>query len=211
MKIKKILFVVFIVLLVFLVYKVFLDNQIYYLNLNTISNDDYSKYYKETLEQNNKLEYYNNDYNVEDYRITDLIRFINENTEIVVNGKKQTINHALIKADIITVWVGMNELSYKINTEDIQELYRYSDTILMDLEELFLLLRKFSKEKIIFMNFYNPGNSKYDEVISYLNSKMNAIAIEYEIDVLDVSHIVNNKIETEDYKKINSILEEISF
>lgn len=211
MKIKKILFVVFIVLLVFLVYKVFLDNQIYYLNLNTISNDDYSKYYKETLEQNDKLEYYNNDYNVEDYRITDLIRFINENTEIVVNGKKQTINHALIKADIITVWVGMNELSYKINTEDIQELYRYSDTILMDLEELFLLLRKFSKEKIIFMNFYNPGNSKYDEVISYLNSKMNAIAIEYEIDVLDVSHIVNNKIETEDYKKINSILEEISF
>lgn len=211
MKIKKILFVVVIVLLVFLVYKVFLDNQIYYLNLNTISNDDYSKYYKETLEQNNKLEYYNNDYNVEDYRITDLIRFINENTEIVVNGKKQTINHALIKADIITVWVGMNELSYKINTEDIQELYRYSDTILMDLEELFLLLRKFSKEKIIFMNFYNSGNSKYDEVISYLNSKMNAIAIEYEIDVLDVSHIVNNKIETEDYKKINSILEEISF
>ena len=211
MKIKKILFVVVIVLLVFLVYKVFLDNQIYYLNLNTISNDDYSKYYKETLEQNDKLEYYNNDYNVEDYRITDLIRFINENTEIVVNGKKQTINHALIKADIITVWVGMNELSYKINTEDIQELYRYSDTILMDLEEFFLLLRKFSKEKIIFMNFYNPGNSKYDEVISYLNSKMNAIAIEYEIDVLDVSHIVNNKIETEDYKKINSILEEISF
>lgn len=211
MKIKKILFVVVIVLLVFLVYKVFLDNQIYYLNLNTISNDDYSKYYKETLEQNDKLEYYNNDYNVEDYRITDLIRFINENTEIVVNGKKQTINHALIKADIITVWVGMNELSYKINTEDIQELYRYSDTILMDLEELFLLLRKFSKEKIIFMNFYNPGNSKYDEVISYLNSKMNAIAIEYGIDVLDVSHIVNNKIESEDYKKINSILEEISF
>lgn len=211
MKIKKILFVVVIVLLVFLVYKVFLDNQIYYLNLNTISNDDYSKYYKETLEQNDKLEYYNNDYNVEDYRITDLIRFINENTEIVVNGKKQTINHALIKADIITVWVGMNELSYKINTEDIQELYRYSDTILMDLEELFLLLRKFSKEKIIFMNFYNPGNSKYDEVISYLNSKMNAIAIEYGIDVLDVSHIVKNKIESEDYKKINSILEEISF
>lgn len=211
MKIKKILFVVIIVLLVFLVYKVFLDNQIYYLNLNTISNDDYSKYYKETLEQNDKLEYYNNDYNVEDYRITDLIRFINENTEIVVNGKKQTINHALIKADIITVWVGMNELSYKINTEDIQELYRYSDTILMDLEELFLLLRKFSKEKIIFMNFYNPGNSKYDEVISYLNSKMNAIAIEYGIDVLDVSHIVKNKIESEDYKKINSILEEISF
>lgn len=211
MKMKKILFVVIIVLLVFLVYKVFLDNQIYYLNLDTISNDDYSKYYKETLEKNNQLEYYNNDYKVEDYRITDLIRLIKDNTEIVVNGKRQTIDHALIKADIITVWVGMNELSYKINTEDIQELYRYSDTILMDLEELFLLLRKFSKEKIIFMNFYNPGDSKYDEVISYLNSKMNAIAIEYEIDVLDVSHIVNNKIEPEDYKKINSILEEISF
>ena len=209
MKIKKFLFIVMIILFVFVVYKIFLDNQIYYLNLDTISNDDYSKYYKETLEKKNQLEYYNNDYNVKDYRITDLIRFIEDNTEIVVNGKRQTIDHALIKADIITVWVGMNELAYKIGTDDIQELYDYSDAILTDLEELFLLLRKFSKEKIIFMNFYNPGDSKYDEVISYLNSKMNAIAKEYEIDVLDISHIVKNKIKSDDYKKINNILEEI--
>ena len=146
---------------------------------------------------------------MKDYRITDLIRMIKDNKEITIDGKKQKIENAIIKADIITVWVGMSEIRYKINTTDIEELYKYSDTILTDLEELLLLLRKISKEKIIFMNFYNPGDEQYDEVIEYLNAKMNAIAIEYEIDVLDVSHVINKKISKLNYQEIGSMLEEI--
>lgn len=204
---KKILFVVFIIIMVLIVNYLFLDNKIYYLNLDTIESNDYSIYYKKYLESNNDLEYYNNHYNVKDYRITDLVRMIKDNKQIVINGKKQTIEHAIIKADIITVWAGMNELKYKIGTDDLEELYRYSDTILTDLEELFLILRKLSKEKIIFMNFYNPGKEKYNEVINYLNSKMNSIAIEYEIDILDISHMRNNN--SIDYKIIAEMLEEI--
>lgn len=209
MRLKKILFVVLIILGVLLINFLFIDDKIYYLNLNTIDSNDYSIYYKEYLEKNHNLEYYNNYYNVKDYRITDLIRMIKDNKEITIDGKKQKIENAIIKADIITVWVGMSEIRYKINTTDIEELYKYSDTILTDLEELFLLLRKISKEKIIFMNFYNPGDEQYDEVIEYLNAKMNAIAIEYEIDVLDVSHVINKKISKLNYQEIGSMLEEI--
>lgn len=209
MRLKKILFVVLIILGVLLINFLFIDDKIYYLNLNTIDSNDYSIYYKEYLEKNHNLEYYNNYYNVKDYRITDLIRMIKDNKEITIDGKKQKIENAIIKADIITVWVGMSEIRYKINTTDIEELYKYSDTILTDLEELLLLLRKISKEKIIFMNFYNPGDEQYDEVIEYLNAKMNAIAIEYEIDVLDVSHVINKKISKLNYQEIGSMLEEI--
>lgn len=209
MRLKKILFIVLIILAVLLINFLFIDDKIYYLNLNTIDSNDYSIYYKEYLEKNHNLEYYNNYYNVKDYRITDLIRMIKDNKEITIDGKKQKIENAIIKADIITIWVGMNEIKYKIDTTDIEELYKYSDTILTDLEELFLLLRKISKEKIIFMNFYNPGNEQYDEVIKYLNTKMNAIAIEYKIDILDVNHIINKKINQLNYQEIGSMLEEI--
>lgn len=209
MRLKKILFIVLIILAVLLINFLFIDDKIYYLNLNTIDSNDYSIYYKEYLEKNHNLEYYNNYYNVKDYRITDLIRMIKDNKEITIDGKKQKIENAIIKADIITIWVGMNEIKYKIDTTDIEELYKYSDTILTDLEELFLLLRKISKEKIIFMNFYNPGNEQYDEVIEYLNTKMNAIAIEYKIDVLDVSHVINKKISKLNYQEIGIMLEEI--
>lgn len=209
MRLKKILFIVLIILAVLLINFLFIDDKIYYLNLNTIDSNDYSIYYKEYLEKNHNLEYYNNYYNVKDYRITDLIRMIKDNKEITIDGKKQKIENAIIKADIITVWVGMSEIKYKIDTTDIEELYKYSDTILTDLEELFLLLRKISKEKIIFMNFYNPGNEQYDEVIKYLNTKMNAIAIEYKIDVLDVSHVINKKISKLNYQEIGIMLEEI--
>lgn len=209
MRLKKILFIVLIILAVLLINFLFIDDKIYYLNLNTIDSNDYSIYYKEYLEKNHNLEYYNNYYNVKDYRITDLIRMIKDNKEITIDGKKQKIENAIIKADIITVWVGMSEIKYKIDTTDIEELYKYSDTILTDLEELFLLLRKISKEKIIFMNFYNPGNEQYDEVIKYLNTKMNAIAIEYKIDILDVNHIINKKISKLNYQEIGIMLEEI--
>lgn len=209
MRLKKILFIVLIILAVLLINFLFIDDKIYYLNLNTIDSNDYSIYYKEYLEKNHNLEYYNNYYNVKDYRITDLIRMIKDNKEITIDGKKQKIENAIIKADIITIWVGMNEIKYKIDTTDIEELYKYSDTILTDLEELFLLLRKISKEKIIFLNFYNPGDDIYDEVIDYLNKKMNAIAIEYKIDILDVNHIINKKISKLNYQEIGIMLEEI--
>lgn len=209
MKLKKILFTIFIVVIVLLVSILFVDNKIYYLNLNTIDSNDYSIYYKNYLEENNDLEYYNNNFPVENYRITDLIRAIKDNKEIIVDNKKKTIQNAIIKADIITIWVGMNEIQYKINNTEINELYNYCDTILIDLEELFLIMRKLSKEKIIFLNFYNPGDEKYNEVINYLNSKMNSIALEYEIDVLDISHMINKNINSSNYEKIGEMLEEI--
>lgn len=197
---KKIIFIIICFILVLVIFKL-QNNDIYYLNLNSISNNDYSIYYKDTIKN---LKYYNNNFNIEEYRITDLIRDIKENKEITINNKKQTIENSIIKADIITIWIGMNEIKYKINSSP-DELYNYSDQLLTDMEELFILLRKYSKEEIIFLNFYSPTNNN-SEVITYLNKKLEIIASEYNIKILDISKIIKNNPTDNDYKTISNML-----
>ena len=199
---KKIIFIIICFILVLVIFKL-QNNDIYYLNLNSISNDDYSIYYKDNIKN---LKYYNNNFNIEEYRITDLIRDIKENKEITINNKKQTIENSIIKADIITIWIGINEIKYKINSSP-DELYNYSDQLLTDMEELFILLRKYSKEEIIFLNFYNPNNNNNNnEVITYLNKKLEIIASEYNIKILDISKIIKNNPTDNDYKTISNML-----
>ena len=98
----------------------------------------------------------------------------------------------------------MNEIKYKINSNK-SELYNYADQILIDMEELFILLRKYSKEEIIFLNFYNPSNNN-DEVIIYLNKKLETIASEYNIKILDISKIIKNNPTDNNYKTISNML-----
>ena len=189
---KKIIFIIICFILVLVIFKL-QNNDIYYLNLNSISNDDYSIYYKDNIKN---LKYYNNNFNIEEYRI--------ENKEITINNKKQTIENSIIKADIITIWIGMNEIKYKINSSP-DELYNYIDQLLIDMEELFMLLRKYSKEEIIFLNFYNPTNNN-NEVIIYLNKKLEIIANEYNIKILDISKIIKNNPTDNNYKTISNML-----
>lgn len=200
---KKIIFLIICFILVLIILKL-QNNDIYYLNLNSLQKKDYSIYYKDHIEN---LKYYNNNFNIEEYRITDLIRDIKENKEITVNNKKQSIENSIIKADVITIWIGMNEIKYKINSNK-NELYNYCDQLLIDMEELFILLRKFSKEEIIFLNFYNPSNIN-DDVIIYLNKKLEIIAKEYNIKILDISNIIKNNPTDNDYKTISNMLKKL--
>ena len=73
------------------------------------------------------------------------------------------------------------------------------------MEELFMLLRKYSKEEIIFLNFYNPTNNN-NEVIIYLNKKLEIIANEYNIKILDISKIIKNNPTDNNYKTISNML-----
>ncbi len=197
---KKIIFIITCLILVLVIFKL-QNKDIYYLNLNSISNNDYSIYYKDNIKN---LKYYNNNFNIEEYRITDLIRDIKDNKEITINNKKQTIENSIIKADIITIWIGMNEIKYKINSNK-SELYNYADQILIDMEELFILLRKYSKEEIILLNFYDPTNTN-NGVIKYLNKKLETIASEYNIKILDISKIIKNNPTDNNYKTISNML-----
>ena len=167
-----------------------MDKKIYYVNIS----DSYIKYNKDiknSLFKINKLEQYINYQNI-NYRITDLINDIKDNRKISINGRKYTIQNSLIKADLLTIKIGSNEIKYKMNNKDIYALYNYMDEYLLDLEELFKLLRKYDKEKIVYINFLDDYSDYIDEVIKYLNLKIKDLCDDYDIKYIEIDNIRNN-------------------
>lgn len=196
MKVKTLLITGIIIIFVFLIYLSTIDTKVYYLNLSdsySSEEPNYSSYFTDYLKENKKLEKYISEFNINDYRITDLTRMIEDNKKIKINDSEQTIKNALIKADLLTFSIGMNDINYKIGNASINELYDYSDEILKDAEILFIILREYCKEDIIMLNYYNIYGSEYDEIFNYINSKLDEIASEYNIKVIDLNNIVSNK------------------
>ena len=184
MKIKTLIGLIIIALIVFIIYILNVDKDIYYVNISD-SNRKYNSYIKKELKTKSKLEKYVN-YVDEDYRITDLINDINTNKNINDN---QTIQNALIKADILTIKIGSNELEYKANNRNINKLFDYSDEMIKDLEELFKLLKIYDKEKIYFIGFYNKKSPYYDEIYNYLNLKIQDMCNDYDIDFINIGDL----------------------
>ena len=190
MKFKTLLGLVIIVSIVFIIYILNIDKKVYYVNISD-DNTTYNLYIKKELNDNSKLEKYIN-IKDKDYRVTDLINNINNNK--VINNKDQTIQNALIKADILTLKIGNNELEYKSNSKDINELFEYSDGLLKDIENLFKIIRLYDKEKIYFMSFHNTKNEYYNEIYNYLNLKIKDLCDEYDIQLIDTNILKNEEI-----------------
>lgn len=185
------------------------DNKIYYLSLgdslaagqtpnNTIE-ESYGDYVAEYLKDKEKLEFYTKKYAKSGYRSIDLLNDLNNNKEITVDGKKVTIKHALIKADLVTVSVGANDLFYKLNVgnnfdlEEFDDLYTYVDDVISDVDKLLYELRKSCKEQIMVLGFYNPFTSfsnsfanTIEPIIIYANSKMENIVRKYDMTYVDI-------------------------
>ena len=178
MKVKVVLALFLIVVLIFLIYTFNIKNDIFYFNVmdKKYDYDTYNVLLNENLDNVQKYISYEQD----DYRVTDLIRDINDN--IIVNNRK--IQNILIKADIITLMIGNNELNYKIKNIDMTELFEYSNSLLEDLDDLFKLVRKYSKEKIFFIGFYN-SNEYYEELYRYLNLRIKDMCDSYNIVYID--------------------------
>ena len=211
---KKILVLGIVLLGIFLIYLSTLDKKVYFLSLgdeisqgiNLYNKKDYNynDYVKEYLENKKVLETYINLYFNDNMRTIDLIDYIEENKEIVVEGKKKTIKNALIKADLVTLSIGSNDVVSKLllkNNYTKEELYNYLDEYLKDIENLFKLMRQYCKEDIVFIGYYNIFNDDtYNEYFKYLNKKVKKISNNYEINFVDImDDIKNDKINNNFY------------
>lgn len=200
---KKLLIFGLIVLSVFLIYLCNMDKKVYYLALgDSLASGDgaygkkikgYSDYVADYLKQRNLLETYVDEFARSGYRTTDLINSITDNKKVSINKKQVTLQNALIKADLVTVSIGANDILNKINTElpiDYASLYNYIDDLGDDLEELLSLMREYCKEDIVLIGYYNPypylNNVNTDNVFSYLNSKYEKISREYDVIYVEI-------------------------
>lgn len=199
MKLKIALFFSIVILSVFLIYLTTIDKSICYVALgdfltvgvtaNKTKDYSFSDYVNKYLEEQNVVDEYIKDFADNTYRTTDLIRDIKDNKKIMINDKERTLKNVLIKADLLTVSVGTNDVISIMSSENSNSnFYDYLDSILVDIDELFSLLRQYCKEDIIVIGYYNPyyGNKKYDSAFSYMNTKVNYLSKKYGIKYVDI-------------------------
>lgn len=238
MKLKTALVLALILFIVFVIYLSHIDKKVYYVALGDyqalgLTNEGiitygYTDYLKDSLKKENKLETYIIGYAKDNARITDIIHDIEQNKKIQINDKTQTLKNALIKADLVTLSVGMNDLFYKIGVNpDLQtlnynEVYYHVDEMMEDLEQLFELLREYCKEDIIMTGFYNPidiSNEKLNEILVYANARLEETADMYQISIVSINSFFedrNGQIQSiypskEEYQKISETINEMMY
>ena len=203
---KKILLLGIVILIVFLIYLCNLDKKVYYLNLgDSLATGEgaygkkikgYSDYVKDYLKQKDLLELYVNDYATNGYRTTDLINIIQDNKKIKNYKKEITIQNSLIKADLVTLSIGANDILNKISTQnnlDYNIIYNYIDDLSKDLDKLLKLIRQYCKEDIIMIGYYNPypylNNQKVNDIFNYLNKKYKETCNNYNVTYIELDNL----------------------
>lgn len=188
------------------------DKKIYYLALgdsltagqtpnNTISTS-YGDYVSEYLKDKEVLEFYTKKFAKCGYRSIDLLNDLKKNKKIKVKDKEVTIKHALIKADLVTVSIGTNDLFYKLNVgnefdlNEFDDIYTYVDESIKDIDKLLYELRKSCKEQIMVFGFYNPFTNYsaslanlVEPIIIYANGKMENLVRKYNMTYVDIHDV----------------------
>ena len=196
---KKIIFVLILFLSCYIVYNLTNTSKVYYLalgdsiskgiNIYGANSYGYTYYVRDYLKDNNRLEEFNGDYTDGDYRITDLISMIRYNDVKNINGKDISINRLLKKADIITLSIGINELYYKLGSDDVN-IYSYMNDLIDDMDVLLTYINQFNHKKVFVLGYYNI--SDYQEEVDYINNKLRELVINQGFEYVDLSKIFDN-------------------
>lgn len=203
---KKILIVGAILLIVFLIYLSNIDKKVYYLTLgdslaygedyNGRKTKGYTGYVKDYLQNKNLLETYLNGFAAKGERINDLKTKINNNVSVTHQNKQITIQNALIKADLITISIGANDILVKVNQNqkiNYDKLYEYVDHSATELDELLKLIKEYCKEDILLIGYYNPyPDEELTRVFEYLNKKYKEVSENNNITFVETTPIFKN-------------------
>ena len=138
----------------------------------SFSQNSYSFKIEKYLKNINKLEQHIS-FNEINLRTTDLIQKIENNDFIIKKNQKQTIKNALIKANLVLISVGSNDLfDHLLVEENRKDNYDYIKEYLEDTQKLLEIVRSYCKENIFFLEIYNPQNKIKKEYIDYVNEQL---------------------------------------
>lgn len=197
---KKWLLFILIPLIVFLIYEINIDNRISVLNISDITLP-YPEFVTKSCQQKNRLKEYNNFFSKSDYRITDFYLDIENNREVLIKDKKQSLKNALIRYDIIMISIGNTDFLNKSKIYSINEMYNYIDETIVDYDKLFLKIRSITKEHIIIYG-YNFAKVNQD-VLNYYNTRLKELCEKYEITFIANDKNTNQVLE----KQLNTWLD----
>lgn len=183
---KKILVLILILFSIVYIYTLTIDKKVYYLSLDN-DKELFSNNISNYLSKKNKLEKYIYGFSNQNTRVSDYLNMIKENNEIKYNNKKITIKNALIKADLITISLNMDDLNYYMNS--VENYIEYKN----DLFEFLKKIREYSKEDIFLIGiYYNNKLNNIETRIKKLNYELIDFCNEYKIKYIDIIENRNN-------------------
>lgn len=212
-----VLLTLFISLSAFVIYKNTYKQEFNYVALgdslavgrNPYGIDDYGyvHYIKDYLDKHHKLNNYYN-YGVSGYLIEDVINDIEYNRTIQIDENEMNVKRALRESNLVTISIGANDLLKNISLTEVPSIFENRDEIIkeldgvfLSLEELLLLIKKYSKGDIIVVGYYNPlpRMTKYkeniDEIVDYSNQKYQNLCNSLGIYYVNISDVFDNNVD----------------
>ena len=206
---KKIFCFLIICLLIYTIYYFNHTDKITYISLgdflsvgidsNGNTNYGYSNYLANYLKEKDLLKDYNNSFSTSGTRIIDLKNKLETNQTIKKNGKSLSLKKCLREADLVTLSIGTDDIltSITLSTVSVENLSNKEITNMVDktineLDTLFKELRKYAKNDIIFIGFYNPLEEKtltIERLYTYLITKTKDLCKAYDIEYLDIYNL----------------------
>lgn len=141
----------------------------------------YSDYLKEMYEEENKLESYNNDFAINNLRVYELNNYLEKN--VIGSISKIPIKQILAKAEIITIAIGVDEMSSKSLEQSIDE--DIIDKYLKEMEILLKSIRDFYDNNIILIGLYPAKKFDINDVI-IVNKGLNKLCGKYKVNFIDI-------------------------
>ena len=212
-KLKKIIILLLIFIIVFTIYILNIDKKIDYIALgdslaagqnpyNQIGYG-YPDYISNYLKENKLLKNYTKDYAQSGYRITDILKDIEQNKKITIDGESKGIKEVLRESELLTLSIGANDIISKLGTtglnvdlDQIDVINNYIDDTMSNLENLIQTVQKYFKKNMILVGYYNPlaaTSSEYCRVLEPLftkmNTKMKSLSKKYNIYYVEIYEI----------------------
>ena len=75
----------------------------------------------------------------------------------------------------------------------LNQEYSYLDGMVLEMDKLLTLIRKYCKEKIVLVGYYNPSTQDKQKYIDYINDKDKELSKKYNLKYLNVDELNNKK------------------
>jgi len=210
MKHKKLIVSLICFILIFVIYLMNVDKKINYIALgDSLAKGQnpygeisygYADYVANYLERNDLLKFYTKEYAQSGARSKDLKEDIENNKKIDVDGKERSIKVALRQADLVTVSIGANDFLSQFNLKNIdleffklEKLKEKIDPIYKNVDETLKEIRKYAKNDIIVIGYYNPlpratalFKDQIDELFKEVNKMYREICNKYDMYYIDL-------------------------
>lgn len=170
-------------------YTILGDKELFSNNLKSVN---FADLISRKLEEKDELGFYSKDFIKENIRTIDVINDINQNLTI----DNISIQNILKRTDILIINIGNNEINYKLSKinyeENDNEIYKYLDEVIIDIQDLIKTIKKINKKRIIFIGYYNDTNNvNNDKYYIYINKKINEISNNENLEFIDLYNILN--------------------